>query len=139
MATSQGESQNKIEIYTYFTKPGDSVQLYSGDRIWAKVTMTLETAGPVAIGNKSSITPVLSGKGELLDTGKPKSINVGRSNRIYIASTSVNRVKVEIEPLPWLEQITGQIDRIRASIAATAESLISLPGVLDGIAKRLLR
>jgi hypothetical protein len=74
----------------------------------------------VAIGQLSQITPVLSGKGELLDTGKAKTIPVGKGTRIYIASTSVNRVKLEIEPVPWLEQISATLE----IIAGAARALI---------------
>lgn len=125
VGTTQGDAQNKTEIYTYFTDPDGQTKLfYNGDRIWAHVTLTLETAGPVAIGNKQNITPVLSGKGELLETGQAKRLVIGRSNRLYIASTSINRVKVEIEPVPWLEQITGTLANLAAGVGAAVQRLL---------------
>ena len=65
-AATTGQSENKIQIRTYLTTPGPSVVLYNGDRMWARLTLTLETAGPVAVGEQSAIVPVTSGKGQLL-------------------------------------------------------------------------
>jgi len=119
-ALNEGQAQNKTEIYTYFTKVRSGKApdiLYNGDRLWAKVTLTLENAGPVAVGNKSQITPVLSGKGELLQTDEPRSFWIGKGTRLYIAATTVNRVKVEVEPIPWLEQMSGVLSQL-AGVAA---------------------
>ena len=106
---SAGEKRSQIT--TYFTKPvqiGVPIPiLYNGERMWTRVILTLETAGPVAVGNASNITPVLSGKGQLLQTGEPMPFTIAKGTRLYIASTSVNRVKVVIEPVPWLEQVVG--------------------------------
>lgn len=108
---TQGWDQ-KTDAYTFFTKApivgqaGPDI-IYNADRLWATVVLLLETAGPVAWGTKSQITPVLSGKGILLQTGVPTRITVGKGSRIYVAATTVNRVSVLVEPLPWLEQITA--------------------------------
>ena len=103
--------QKRSQITTYFTKPVQigipTAILFNGERLWTRVVLTLETAGPVAVGNMSGITPVLSGKGQLLPIGVPMPFTLAKGTRLYIASTSVNRVKVLIEPVPWLEQITG--------------------------------
>lgn len=106
----QGKAQVNADFTTFFTKAtGDSELIYNGDRNWVKVTFLLETAGPVAVGNRAAITPVLSGQGQLLITGTPKTMTVGKGVRIWIASTSVNRVQYSVEPLPWLEQITATL------------------------------
>ena len=102
-----GEGQNRTQAFTYFTKVGPTEILYSGDRLWAKVTLTLETAGPVAVGTVQNLTPVLSGVGQLLETDDPTPFTIAKGVRLYIASTSVNRIKVTVEPLPWMEQITA--------------------------------
>jgi hypothetical protein len=111
-----GQGHNKSSITTYFTKPprvGEQTPvLYSGDRLWARVTLTLETAGPVAVGQMANISPVLSGKGQLLDTGVPTYFDIAKGTKLYIASTSVNRVKVSIQSVPWAEQITGLLHAI---------------------------
>lgn len=105
----QGRAEVRTYVSTYFTKiSADETQiLYNGDRQWAKVKLTLETAGPVAVGVVQKITPVLSGKGIDLTTDVEVEIPVAKGTRLYIASTAVNRVKVIVEPSPWLEQITG--------------------------------
>jgi hypothetical protein len=106
-----GQGANRFQAFTYFTKvpvPGESTPiLYNGDRLWSRVTLTLETAGPVAVGQASQITPVLSGKGQLLETGVPVSFDISKGQKLYIAATAVNRVKVSVQPLPWMEQIVA--------------------------------
>lgn len=113
--------ETTTEIFTYLTKAatdGASQILYNGDRQYAEVTLTLENAGPVVIGNKAQILPVLSGKGELLETGVPRSIVVAKGNRIYVAATGINRIKVEIKPLAWLELIAGMTSAGTATLQA---------------------
>ena len=103
------------EMYTFFARPaanGQFTVLYNGDRQYAQVVLTLETAGPVAVSTKQQISPVLSGKGLLLETGVPLTFWVAKGNRLYIATSSINRIKVTIQPVPWLEQITGMLGLI---------------------------
>lgn len=108
------------EVYTFIAQPssdGKPVVLYNADRQYARVTLTLENAGPVVIGNKQQLVPVLSGKGALLNTDMPFAMTVTKGNKIYIATTSINRVKVLIEPVPWLEQIAGMISALPGMLA----------------------
>ncbi len=100
----------RTQIYTYFTKPtGISELLYSAES-WVQMTLVLETAGPVSFGTSENVSPVLSGKGILLPpTGVPIEVYLPKGNRIFIAANAINRVKVIIEPLPWLEQIAQQV------------------------------
>lgn len=118
---------NRTQISTYLTTPqltGSTVPvLYNGDRLWARVRLTLETAGPVVVGQSSQILPVLSGKGVLLPTGQEFDITIAKGTKLYIASTSVNRVKVIIEPLPWLEQMTAMLSKI-AGVAADDTNVV---------------
>lgn len=103
------------EINTYFAKPvtdGQPQVLYNGDRQYALVTLTLETAGPVVVSTKQNIIPVLSGKGALLETNVPLQFYLAKGNRLWVASTSVNRIKVMIQPIPWLEQLAGLLGGI---------------------------
>jgi len=120
-----GTSEDRIRLSTYFTKtiPATDI-LYTGDRMWAKVTLTLETAGPVAVGDAADLSPVLSGKGQLLETNVPTTFDVAKGNKLYIAATSINRVKVEIAPYPWLETITG----LAASIVNAIRGTVSTAG-----------
>lgn len=120
---------NKTQVDTYFTSgpiPGEgTAQIYTGDRRWARISLTLETAGPVAIGTSSKITPVLGGGGRLLLTNQTIIVTLAKGTKLYVASTGVNRIGRVIEPVPWLEQIVGLVaavgDRI-ASVFASGKS-----------------
>lgn len=102
------------DTYTYITDgAGRTKVLYNGDRLWSRVVLTLETAGPVVVGTREDIVPVLSGKGRLLVTNLPTEFTIAKTSRLYIASTALNRVSVTIEPLPWLEQIANACELIK--------------------------
>lgn len=106
------------QIYTYFTRAtGDTSLLYSADR-WVKIKLTLETAGPVAIGTAATLEPVLSGRGRLLDTDEEYETYLPKGARIHIISETVNRVAVTIEPVPWLEQISNQQNESQGAVVA---------------------
>jgi hypothetical protein len=102
----------RTDIYTYFTQPtGVSELLYSAET-WVRLELALETAGPVAIGTRESVVPVLSGKGVLLSpAGEPLEFIMPKGNRLFIAAEAVNRVKVIVEPIPWLEQLLFQVEQ----------------------------
>lgn len=104
MQSVSTEIQAKTEIFTYFTTPGETRLLYSAPT-WVKIRLTLENAGPVSVGTKQIITPVLSGRGILLLTDDEITFTLPRGNRLFIAAESVNRVKVIVEPFAWLEQL----------------------------------
>ncbi len=94
------------EIYTYFTRPADGSKNFYSAPGWVRMGLQLETAGPVAVSTRQEVLPVLSGKGVLLPPdGEPIEFILPKGDRVFIASESVNRVKVIIEPIPWLEQI----------------------------------
>lgn len=100
------------QAYTYLTAAGgEAKQLYTANIEWSRVKLFLETAGPVAVAFKQSFTPVLSGKGDTLPTGIWFEVDVAKGNVLWIASPTVNRVKVIIQPLPWMEQILGGVVR----------------------------
>jgi hypothetical protein len=107
-------------ISTFFARPttdGQLAVIYNGDRQYAQVVLTLETAGPVAVSTKQQILPVLSGKGQLLETGVPLTFTLAKGNRLWVATTSLNRIKVTVQPLPWLEQIAGLLGFITSGIS----------------------
>lgn len=116
--TNTGAGDVRSALDTFFTKDGQTDILYNGDRNWAKITLTLETAGPVAIGTLSSLSPVLSGKGVLLVTGVPTQLVIAKGTRLFVRSTSVNRISRFVEPLPWLEQITANVGSVAARLFA---------------------
>lgn len=115
-AHETGSVDGRTLIQTYFTSlpnVGEATPiLYNGDRLWARITLTLETAGPVAIGTQSNIDPVLSGKGQLLQTGVPVVFDVMKGTRLYVLATGINRIKFVTSPLPWLEMITGLVAQL---------------------------
>lgn len=125
-ASTPGDSDNRTFVDTFFTKvPVSGEQppiIYNGDRAWARVTLTLETAGPVAVGNQSSIAPVLSGKGQLLETDVPVTFNIAKGTRLYVAAAGINRVKRVIEPIPWLETITGLVGGVITTLGGVISS-----------------
>lgn len=123
-ATNQGQSQRRSDVYTYFTKVGVTDKLYDGSRLWVRIRLTLETAGPVAYGLKSNLIPVLSGKGVLLETDEPMEIELSKGDVLYIAANAVSRVKVEITAIPWLEQISGTLDSLMNNVQMMATSIL---------------
>ena len=99
----------RTEIYTYFTRPNGQTELLYSAESWVRLKLTLETAGPVAVGHSAALQPTLSGRGRLLDTGTEFEAYLPRGTRIYVISETVNRVSVTVEPIPWLEQISNEI------------------------------
>lgn len=106
----QGRADTRSKTSTYFTKAdGETHIIYTGERMWAKITLVLETAGPVAVGTDQKLTPVTSGIGTLLVTNQEFVITIARGTRLYVAAESVNRIRLQIEPLPWMEQIVASL------------------------------
>lgn len=110
-AETLGGGEIKTSISTYLTNVGTTDILYNGDRQWAALTVTLQTAGPVAVSNLNNIAPVLSGKGQLLQTGVPTRFIIAKGTRLYVLSSSVNRLALVVEPIPWLEMITALLGK----------------------------
>lgn len=128
----------RTEAYTYFTVPGPTALLYSAEN-WVKIKLTLETAGPVSVGQRAALTPVLGGKGRLLDTSVEYETTIARGTRFYIAAETINRVSVTIEPIPWLEQIDADgrsnAASIREAIGGAAAGIINaILGLKSGAA-----
>ena len=124
VGTTQGSSSNKTEVSTYITAVGKTDTIYDGSRLWARVTLTLETAGPVAAGTRQNLLPVLGGAGIVLDTDVPITFTISKGNQLYIAANAVSRVKIQIESLPWLEQIAGTVAQVADTAMAFARKFI---------------
>ena len=78
-----------------------------------RVRLMLETAGPVAIGTRDDVAPPLSGKGILLPGGNVEvTIVLNKGDRLYSASTALNRVRFIAEPIPWMEQVSSMIGSV---------------------------
>lgn len=115
-----GQEDRITEISSYLTTVGTpdgaTPILYNGDRNWAKVTLTLDTAGPVVVGTRAELAPITSGRGWPLTTDQPIEFTIAKGSRLYIFSTALNRVKVQIAPIPWLEGITALAHGILAEL-----------------------
>jgi hypothetical protein len=107
---------------TTLTLPGKIVQIVPATQAWVKATLTLETAGPVEVSNSSQWT-FLNGSGQTLIVNVPMPFFVARGNNLYLQSGASNRVKVLIEPLPWLEQIVGGISNGFSKLAGAVSLL----------------
>lgn len=132
-ANTTGDAEHRTFVDTYFTRvpqPGDDTDIiYNGDNMWARVTLTLETAGPVAVGNLSSISPVLSGKGQLLETDVPSTFWIAKGTRLYVSATGINRVKRVVEPIPWLETLTGLVGSLVGAVRGGQAPQIAKPKI----------
>lgn len=97
----------QTQVYTFFTNPSEETQLLFAalPTEWITVTCHLETAGPVSVGTSQSLAPVASGKGRLLPSNEDAVFQLSPSSRLYILSDTVNRVGIQIEASPWLEQM----------------------------------
>jgi hypothetical protein len=128
---NQASVDSRTLISTYFTSlpnVGDATPiLYNGDRLWARITVTLETAGPVSVGTMSNLDPVLGGNGTLLTTNAPVVFDISKGTRLYILATGVNRVKLVVAPIPWLEMITGLIAKIAGGVVAAVRPAATQP------------
>lgn len=89
------------ELRTLFTDIGGT-HLFITAESWIQVKLRLETAGPVAIGTRAEIQPVLGGQGALLGD-EEMEIVLHKGDKLYYAAQAVNRVRVLIEPAPQVE------------------------------------
>lgn len=97
------------DISTYFTQIGGTRLVHSA-QTWMKITLELETAGPVAVGTRDDLQPVLSGKGILLTLNEQQVWVMEKGDRLFATSQTINRVKMIIEPIPWQGKIDGSIN-----------------------------
>lgn len=117
-SADQREGNYNTKTATFLTTPGKTSVLHSADLPWVKVKLLLETAGPVAVSTAQSFS-VTSGEGILLQTNLEREITLPKGSRLYITSTTVNRVSYVVEPIGWAEQILGAIMNGLAGIART--------------------
>jgi hypothetical protein len=136
-----GEQQTlqtyRTEVYSYFTVPSAESQLFYSAENWVRIKLTLETAGPVSVGTSANVSPVLSGHGRLLDTGVEYECFLAQGSRFYISSESVNRISVTVEPIPWMEQLSGEIvataRAVSNAVTAVGAAIVAAIGELRGI------
>jgi hypothetical protein len=94
---------------------GVSQLFYTADQ-WVRINLMLETAGPVAVSTRANIVPVLSGKGRLLTTDVPLEFVLPKGSRLYYAAENINRLAFTVEPIPWGEQLSTDIQRVAVAV-----------------------
>ncbi len=117
----QSDQTDMFDMLT--TSVGQSKQFYVTNR-WIRVTLTLQTAGPVVVSTRAEVVPVLSGKGTSLVTGQPITFTLPRGSSLYYGCASVQRVSVIIEPVPWANEIAGKIDGVAGVVGEAARSIV---------------
>lgn len=123
-----GDVFNLTEPKTFITRPGAIIQLISAQQPWAKVTLTLETAGPVEVSSSSNWT-FLNGQGQTLITNVPLEYFIAKGNNLYVQAGSAERVRFTLQPLPWLELITQSI---RGGFGVLAKAIGALASAIRG-------
>jgi hypothetical protein len=108
----QTEFEQTTIIYDYFTKAGETKLLYSAVG-WVEIRLLLQNAGPVSIGTKADILPVLGGSGRLLPTNQEIWFRLAKGTRLYIAADAVNRVSITIEPIAYGEAVVNLLNALR--------------------------
>jgi hypothetical protein len=116
ISPAQKKLTHHTEIYTLITQIGGTRLIYSAES-WVKVRLNLETAGPVAVSTRQKLEPVLSGRGALLVTDEPMEFTIPKGDRLFYSATAINRVRVTIEPVPWLEQMLLNLEGIFSAIS----------------------
>jgi hypothetical protein len=109
-------AETTSDLSTFLTTAvanGQPQVLYNGDRQQANVTLTLETAGPVTVSTRAALKT-----GHVLQTGVPTTIPVAKGNRLYVAASGINRISVDVVPVPWQEQQAGLLAQVVAGLGA---------------------
>jgi hypothetical protein len=99
------------EVSTRFTTPGENTLLYQAES-WVYLNLTLIDAGPVSVGTRDNIAPVLSGKGGVLVQNEVFRFPVRKGQRVYMTANTVARVRLAIEAPPFGEQILSLLASI---------------------------
>lgn len=120
-STPQAIVDNRADYYTFFTVASETRLLLSLPQ-WTKVTVELETAGPVAIGTRQQLDPVASGRGAMLSTDQPFEMLLGPNTRLYYAATGIHRVTIKVEAIPWMQSIYAAISALAPLLQALKPS-----------------
>lgn len=104
-------AKGATEISTYFTNVGGDSLLYQAES-WVYLNLVLLDAGPVAVGTRENISPVLSGKGGLLVQNELARFSMRAGQRLFITANTVSRVRVTIEPPPFGQQVLELLSSI---------------------------
>lgn len=127
------QSDAHTDTYTLFTQIGGNRLLYSAEE-WVVIRLRLETAGPVAVSTREQVAPVLGGQGILLSPEEVE-FTLPKGDRLFYTAAAVNRVRVIIEPVPWLERILRTVE---LGFEQTISGLDPL-GLLPAFIKRIIQ
>jgi hypothetical protein len=109
----------QTQVYTFTTQAGVTQLLRRTlPDEWLEITLRLETAGPVSVGHLEDLAPVSSGRGRLLPSTDDVIIKLSPSSSLYILSQSVDRVAVEINAIPGLEDLLKAIGAAQAGVSS---------------------
>jgi hypothetical protein len=119
------------KIYTIFTDDSGITRLLFSPPTWCRVRITLETAGPVAVGTSQDLGAVLSGQGVQLTTDIELTWDLDREDRLFWVAESINRVKFSIESIAYGDEYAKSLHEIRdaelgvkiAVVAATPKTM----------------
>lgn len=117
----QTDTTELFDIFT--TTIGESRSFYTTNR-WIRVTLTLQTAGPVVVATRADVVPVNTGKGASLMPGVPLTMTLPRGSTLYYGCASVQRFSVVVEPIPWANEIAGKIDDVASALGVAARGII---------------
>jgi hypothetical protein len=113
---AQSITDNRADYYNFLTKTG-STQLLLSLPQWTKITMRLNTAGPVVVGTREQLDPVISGKGAPLVTDQEFEMLIGPNTRVYYFATGINSVTIKVEAIPWMLTIASLISDVVKAIS----------------------
>lgn len=111
------------KAYTVFTEAGKTKLVLSTQQ-WTKVTLRLESAGPVAFGTSEDLMPVSSGKGRLLPTGQDVEVVMVPQTRLYLSADSFQRVGIQVEPYPWMWELFNKLKSLAPSIGSIFSQML---------------
>ena len=114
-------------IYTFLTVPTEGTQLLirSLPDEWLEIVLRLDTVGPVAIGTSQDILPSTSGKGMLLPANQETRVHLSPDATLFIAAETVNRVGVQINAIPAIEQLLSLIATSGRTTQAAAQRAVT--------------
>lgn len=111
------------EVHTYITQPGVTQLLRRAlPDEWIEIVLRLETAGPVAIGHAEELAPVLSGRGRVLPTNEDIVVKLSPSSSLYILSAGIDRISIQVNAIPGLEDLLKAIGAAQAGHANQGSS-----------------
>lgn len=117
----QTEQTDMFDQFT--TTIGETFKFYTVNRD-VRVTLILQTAGPVVVSTRAQVTPVQTGLGLTLVPLQPVTFALPRGSSLYYGASSVQRVSVIVEPIPWANTIAGKIDNVANAVGQVGRGIV---------------